>query len=54
MRFHTTNGVGTVWDNNKKFQNYWNEIQHNKLDMQHQAFEIFDMRFKTTNGSVTT
>ena len=34
MIFNTTNGFGKIWDNNKKQQNVWNEIQHNKLDMQ--------------------
>ena len=30
MIFNTTNGVGTIWHKNKKQQNHWNEIPHDK------------------------
>ena len=40
MKFNTLNGFGTIWDNNKKQQKHQNDIQHSKLDMQHQAFQM--------------
>ena len=52
MRFNTTNGFGTTWDNNKKQQKHQNEIQHSKLDMQYQAFEMVGNDYGETKQNI--